>query len=334
MGQSKILITGGYGCIGAETTKWFLRNTDASVVIGSRNVTITRTQQVFDDVDTERLDAVSVDISNSNEVTDLLNQGSFTHVIHLAALQTPDCNADRNLGLQVNLAGTQNIVEALKTLEIPVRRFVFASSIAVYGPRSSYPGSVVSSDAKPCPSGPYGIWKLAGEHLARLFFEETHIPTICLRPAVLYGPGRDLGLTSSPTTAMKHVVSGLPYEIPFCSRQDYQFAPDVGAATAMSAWEDFSGYGVYTLPSHTLTSQEVVDVIYRVAKDTLSISVPDILVGSEEVPFICDLECDDFLDQFPMVPHTPLAQGIVSTLSKFKSQFDQGDLIVSSSQEH
>ena len=141
----------------AETTKWFLRNTDASVVIGSRNVTITRTQQVFDDVDTERLDAVSVDISNSNEVTDLLNQGSFTHVIHLAALQTPDCNADRNLGLQVNLAGTQNIVEALKTLEIPVRRFVFASSIAVYGPRSSYPGSVVSSDAKPCPSGPYGI---------------------------------------------------------------------------------------------------------------------------------------------------------------------------------
>ena len=307
MGQSKILITGGYGCIGAETTKWFLRNTDASVVIGSRNVTITRTQQVFDDVDTERLDAVSVDISNSDEVVDLLNRGSFTHVIHLAAL---------------------------KALEIPVQRFVFASSIAVYGPRASYPGSVVSSDAKPCPSGPYGIWKLAGEHLARLFFEETHVPTVCLRPAVLYGPGRDLGLTSSPTTAMKHVVSGLPYEIPFCSRQDYQFAPDVGAATAMSAWEDFSGYGVYTLPSHTLTSQEVVDLIDRVAKDTLSISVPDISVGSEEVPFICDLECDDFLDQFPMVPHTPLAQGIASTLSKFKSQFDQGDLIVSSSQKH
>jgi len=327
MNRSTVLITGGYGCIGAETTKWFLKNTDASVVIASRSVSAGRTNRVFDGYELDRLTAVSLDVSQPEAIVDLLVRHAFTHVIHLAALQTPDCNANPDLGLQVNLAGTQHLLEALKRSGRDLQRFVFASSIAVYGPRPLYPSGTVPSDSGLAPSGPYGIWKLAGEHLSRLFHEQTGVPTICLRPAVLYGPGRDIGLTSSPTTAMKHVVQRLPYEIPFWSTQDYQFAPDVGAATAISASEKFEGFGTYTMPSHTLSSQQMADVICEVAEQVEGLAGAEVSVGEQSVPFICDLEYESFLKRFPNTPHSSIRDGVLQTLSTFLRQHQKGWLV-------
>lgn len=326
MSPSTVLITGGYGCIGAETTKWFLDNTDASVVICSRSVSDARTQRVFHGHATDRITALPVDISQPDQIAEVFDRRAVSHVVHLAALQTPDCNANRDLGLQVNLAGTQHLLEVMKEFRQQIQRFVFASSIAVYGPRSQYPPGVVPSSATAAPAGPYGVWKLAGEHLSRLFHQETSVPTICLRPAVLYGPGRDIGLTSSPTTAMKYVIHGLPYEIPFRTRQDYQFAPDVGAATAISAWEPFDDFGVFTMPSHTMTSKEIVEVIQRVASQMQKVPTPNLSVGNEDVPFICDLDCVDFLERFPMSPHTSIEEGVRRTLEEFARQFNRGAL--------
>ena len=330
MNTSKVLITGGYGCIGAETTKWFLNNTDASVIICSRQVSEERTRRVFHDVETNRLESIPVDISKMDEVSNLFHANAISHVIHLAALQTPDCDTHRDLGLQVNLAGTQNLIEAMKVSRSPIERFVFASSIAVYGPRANYAEGLVPSDSEPLPVNPYGVWKLAGENLSRIFHEDTGVPTVCLRPAVLYGPGRDIGLTSTPTTAMKHLVCGLPYQIPFCSRQDFQFAPDVGAATALSAWESFANYGVFTLPSHTLESQQIVEVISNVASEIDYLKASEISVGDERVPFICDLEFKAFLSQFPGAPHTSIEDGIRRTLETFHRQHQAGWLRIES----
>ena len=89
--------------------------------------------------------------------------------------------------------------------------------------------------------------------------------TLSLRPGVLFGPGRDAGLTASPTTAMKCLALGLPFEIPFRSRQDYQYAADVGGAVGSAVIEPFDGFGVFTLPGRTLDTQEMVDVLRRVA---------------------------------------------------------------------
>ena len=321
---SKVLVTGGYGCIGAETVKWLLENTPLEIVIASRTVSAERTARAFYGLDHDRLQAVSLDISKAEQVNELFSAHDFSHVIHLAAFQTPDCNAHRDRGLQINLAGTQHLIEAIKQSSKSIERFVFASSIAVYGPRSQYPPGVVSSESEPSPGAPYGIWKLAGEQLSRVFHQETGVPTICLRPAVLYGPGRDLGLTSSPTTAMKHVVLGTPYKIPFCSRQDFQFAPDVGATTGMIATESFDGFGVYTLPSHCLSIERMVEKMRDVAEHIQGIEPPQISVGDEEVPFICDLESQKILDRFPSIPQTSIDDGIRRTLETFCLQHKLG----------
>lgn len=315
-----ILITGGYGCIGAETAKWLLRNSDAAVIICSRTVSDDRTERVFRDVDRDRVRAVKVDVTDQQELHEILVTHQVTHVVHLAALQTPDCNAYRNLGLQINVGGTLNLIEAMKASGLRLKRFVFASSIAVYGSRASYPAGRVPMLADPRPVNLYGAWKLAGEQLSRLFGEETGTPTLSLRPGVLFGPGRDAGLTSSPTTAMKQLALGRPYEIPFRSRQDYLFAPDVGAAVGNAVLEPFEGHGVFTLPSRTLATPEIVASMRRAASGMGLADRFQITVGDQEVPFICDLEYEPFRQAFPKVPHTPLDEAVRKSLEVFLEQ--------------
>ena len=324
MNRQTILVTGGYGCIGAETTKWLLKNSDVSVVICSRNVSDDRTARVFHDVDRECLTVIKADVTNRNALAELLATQQVTRVVHLAALQTPDCNTHRDLGLQINLAGTQNLIEAMKASGLALQRFIFASSIAVYGPRASYPEGRVPMLAEPKPVNVYGAWKLAGEHISRFFCEDTGVPTLSLRPGVLYGPGRDAGLTASPTTAMKHVALGRTYEIPFRSRQDYLFAPDVGAAIGSAVLQPFDGYGIFTLPSITLTTDEFVETLQQVAADMGLAGQFKITISDKEIPFICDLDYVPFSKAFPNVPHTPLDQAVRESLQVFVDHARRG----------
>ena len=324
MTSPHVLITGGYGCIGSETAKWLLRHTTAKVIICSRHVSQQRTERVFHDVDRSRLQAIALDIRHQPELTAMLRNESITHVAHLAAMQTPECNAHRDLGLQTNLAATQYLIEAMKEMPAQIQRFVFASSIGVYGPRDMYAAGRVPMLAETRPVNVYGVWKLAAEHLSRLFHQDTGIPTVCLRPGVLYGPGRDIGLTSSPTTAMKCIARGDPYEVTFRTQQDYLYAPDSGAAFAHSLIDPFDGYGVFTLPSHTADTAQMVEWM-RVAADELGIASQfHITIGSGEAPFICELDYEPFSQAFPGVPNTPLQAGVRESLSVFLQHVQRG----------
>jgi nucleoside-diphosphate-sugar epimerase len=207
---------------------------------------------------------------------------------------------------------------------LPLERFIFASSIAVYGPRASYPAGRVPMLAEPNPVNVYGAWKLAGEHISRFFCAETGVPTLSLRPGVLYGPGRDAGLTSTPTTAMKRLALGRAYEIPFRSRQDYLFAPDVGGAIGTATLEPFDGYGVFTLPSLTLSTEEIVESMRRAAAGLGLAERFQITVGREDVPFICDLDYAPFVKAFPNVPHTTLDEGVRQSIEVFLEHARRG----------
>jgi len=312
------------GCIGAGTVKWLIDHTDANIVVCSRTASSDRVARVFPAFSTERLSIVAIDVTDSASLVQLIRSRDVTRVVHLAALQTPDCNANRDLGLQINLAGTQNLLEAIKQAAPEFERFVFASSIAVYGERAAYPAGTVPLQAAPAPVNAYGVWKIAGEHLCRIFTKETGIPAISLRPGVLFGPGRDAGLTSTPTTAMKCIALGQPYTIPFRSRQDYLYAPDVGAAFGHVVMSDFSGYDVFTLPSRTLTTNQFVSALVTAADELNLNHQCEIQIGDEEVPFICDLDYSDFQRAFPDAPHTALNKALRESLQVFREHVQRG----------
>jgi len=318
------LVTGGLGCIGAETTKWLLQNTTGKVVVCGRDVHAARVERVFHDIDVTRLTVLAIDVTDQNVLSDTLGQHAISHVVHLAALQTPDCNQHRDLGMQINLGGTQNLIEAMKLHRTQIKRFVFASSIAVYGPRDSYPLGRVPLRAEPYPVNVYGAWKLAGENITRIFHEETGIDALSIRPGVLFGPGRDAGLTSTPTTAMKAVAMGIPYQIPFENRQDYLYAPDVGAAFGNAILEPFTGYSAFTLPSHTVDTGQILTAITQAAAELGIEQSCHLTIGNQQVPFICDLDYQNFCEAFPGTPHTSLDEAVLSSLQCFRNHVDRG----------
>ena len=127
--------------------------------------------------------------------------------------------------------------DAAKTRGIHV---AYASSAAVYS-QVDDTGGPVANDVVGHPVTFYGVHKQTCEALAGIFWQEEQVPSIGFRPFIVYGPGRDNGLTASPSLAMAAAAAGeKEFTIAFGGRTQLQFAPDsarVFIAAARAATE-------------------------------------------------------------------------------------------------
>jgi nucleoside-diphosphate-sugar epimerase len=143
------------------------------------------------------------DISRFEDLDKAVAENGITHVIHLAAFQVPACAANPPLGAQTNVIGTLNVFEVTRRRKDLVKHIAYASSAAVFGPEEFYRASKVPEGAPLEPSTHYGVFKQCNEGNARVYFENDGISSSGLRPWAVYGVGRDVGLTSDPTKAIK-----------------------------------------------------------------------------------------------------------------------------------
>ena len=91
--------------------------------------------------------------------------------------------------VQNNVQATQRLLEAIKDLSEKGDRvrLVYASSSSIYGDAEQFP---TTEDACPKPVSPYGVTKLAGEHLVRLYYRSFGLEAVSLRYFTVYGPGQ------------------------------------------------------------------------------------------------------------------------------------------------
>ena len=127
-----------------------------------------------------------------------------------------------------NVVGTERLLAAAARAG-RVERFVYASSSSVYGNALSYP---TTEDALPAPVSPYGVTKLAGEHLCRAF----DVPVVVLRYFTVYGPRQrgDMAFHRMIAGALGH---GAPFPLYGDGSQvrDFTYVDDVVAATVAAA---------------------------------------------------------------------------------------------------
>lgn len=308
MSKERILITGATGCIGKAVVDFLQRRGEIEFIALSRS-------------GHDEWDSVKADIADRSSVEQAVSAIRPTRIIHLAGFQTPDCQSQPFRGMEVCVHGTNNLLRSAANLGSHLQRFVFASSAAVYGPRSLYPGPKVKEDDGLRPPNLYGHWKVAGEGSTQAFHLETNVPSLSLRLATTYGPGRDLGLTSAPTTAMKAAAKGEGFRMPYRGREHYHFVRDVGDAFGLAALEDFSGYDAFNLRGQSRENAEFIELIRQEAKlldfDASRVHADP---NAEEMPFVCDLDDQKILRSFPTMPLTNLSEGIRTSLEFFSSE--------------
>ncbi len=307
------------------------------VLIGTRSSNTDQLEIWFGEklqtrIESGKIKFANLDIGDRDSVSQTLTDFGPSHIIHLGALQSPDCDANPEKGVAVNLTATMNLFHLVARLKQPVTRFVFASSGAVYGKRAMYPQATIPEDVRLAPPNLYGVWKVAGEHLAALFHEKTGIPTVSLRLNTTYGPGRDQGTTSAPTRVMKNLVlgaeQGQPIQclMPYRGRENYHYVEDVGAHFAGVCMLPFDGCQAFNIKGQTIEVSEFLELIRQVAADLEIEQFLDTRIAPEATPnlFICDLD-DQLIEQhFPGLPRTDIREGIRKTLLRFQELAPQG----------
>jgi UDP-glucuronate 4-epimerase len=134
-----------------------------------------------------------------------------------------------------NVKATQRLLEAAKSVATP--RFVYASSSSVYGNAASYP---TKETDLPRPNSPYGVTKLAAEHLCALYAANWAVPTVSLRYFTVYGPRQ------RPDMAIRRLadcaVTGLPFTLFGDGRQvrDFTYVADVVSANIEAGFRDIA----------------------------------------------------------------------------------------------
>ena len=171
----KILITGASGFIGSFIVEEALRRgweTWAAVRRSS-------SRQFLQD---ERIHFIELNLSNEQQLTEQLRGHEFDYVVHAAGVTKCIDQADFR---RINTEGTQHLVRALIALAMPLRRFVFVSSLSVFGAiREQQPYEEIRETDTPQPNTAYGRSKLEAEQ----WLEGVNIPYVILRPTGVYGP--------------------------------------------------------------------------------------------------------------------------------------------------
>src|SRR4051794_23649624 len=186
MADERFLVTGALGCIGAWVVRNLVREGVPTAIFDLASDP-RRLRLIMRDDELAQVQMLTGDITDLAAVEGALNASGATNIIHLAALQVPFCKADPVLGAQVNVVGTVNVFEVAKRTGL--RRVVYASSAAVYGISEEYPEGPIEHDAPLRPRTHYGVYKQANEGTARVYWADDGVPSIGLRPYVVYGPG-------------------------------------------------------------------------------------------------------------------------------------------------
>ncbi|MBP0112081.1 NAD-dependent epimerase/dehydratase family protein [Bradyrhizobium vignae] len=294
----KILITGGGGFIGA----WLARR------LAAEGHQLRVFEPVGRSAQFDRIVGVSAaamewrigDIADAQAVRAAAE--GCEAIVHLAGVLTPACKADPVRGAMINLIGTLNIFNAAQAFGI--RRIVFTSSAGVYGPHDG---------TTPRPITHYGAFKLACEGSARAYWEDHGIASIGFRPYIVYGFGRETGLTAGPSLACRAAARGETYVIPYVGTAGLVLVDDVVAAYEAALRREPDGALVFNLPGEVASNDEVVAAVRAV--------VPEARIGIDGpvLPFAEDIGEGDLRRVFPDLPATSLRDGIRRTIELYRT---------------
>jgi len=230
------LVTGGTGFIGCYVVKELLAR-GRSVVSYDLGLGPTIVDMILTEEEQRQVKWVSGDITDGFNLINVSKANSVRKVIHLASWQIPAANANPARAVQIICAGTVNVLEAARILDL--ERVVWASSIAVFGPEEAYGQPAekgLPNDARHMPTSVYGASKSYCEFLANYYHNAFGVDSLGFRFSAVYGVGRLVGRSAFTTSMIEAAALGKPYAVPFADDSvDWQYVEDVARLVVHAA---------------------------------------------------------------------------------------------------
>jgi nucleoside-diphosphate-sugar epimerase len=273
----KVFITGGGGFLGYRLAlklleRGTLAGADGKPVAISA---ITLFDAAFPPNTDARLNCVKGNIADLDVVEAALDRDTAA-VFHLAAVVSAHAEAEFDVGYEVNLDGTRNLLTACRDLDAPPR-LVFASSLAVYGGKLP---EVVDDSVTPTPMTSYGTQKVIGEYLVNDFSRKGMIDGRSLRlPTIVVRPGKpNLASTSFASGMFREPLNGVVCEVPVEESTQMWILSPAKVIDAFIHAHDLpaTAWGnqrALTLCGITFSVKEGVDALRRIAGDAVAKSV-------------------------------------------------------------
>ena len=248
------------------------------------------------------------DIADAEAVANAVAQHEVGAIIHLAALQVPFCKADPVAGARANVVGTVNVLEAAR--HHGLKRVAYASSIAAH---SFLPGT-------PWLATLYGAYKLCDEMIAHTYAADWDVPSIGLRPGVVYGLGRDQGLTSKTTVAILAAAAGRLYTVPFSGAVSALHAGEIASAFIKAVSKERAGAEVFDINGRATSVEEWLGIVRRLAPEA------QLRVAGDPLPFPAELSDEPVQRHLGDYGPVPLEEGIEETYQDFRRLLAAGAL--------
>jgi UDP-glucose 4-epimerase len=256
--RSTVLVTGGLGYIGSYVVRDLRERGWQVRVLDNRYRCDPTTAAELAALD--GVEVVEGDIRYAHMV-ESATQG-VEAVVHLAAVCMNKSIADPTESLDVNLMGTQNVLDAASRAS--VRRIVYASSASVYGNPTQLP---MREDDKLAPITPYCVAKLAGEQMLDFYARRAKLSWLGLRFFNVYGPGQptDAYYTSVVVTFLNRLAAGESPVIDGRGEQsmDFVHVADVARAVGMAVDSEATGELLNVGTGRQTTIADLADLLIR-----------------------------------------------------------------------
>ncbi|OGA20127.1 MAG: hypothetical protein A3H32_02545 [Betaproteobacteria bacterium RIFCSPLOWO2_02_FULL_63_19] len=207
----KVLITGGMGVIGAETSRKFVLEGHRPVIFARH-----RDERLVSDI-LDKVDIELGDLLDMPRLLQVIKTRKVTHIVHTAAFVGAVSQANPALSVQVNVMGMVNVLEAARLFD--VKRVVYTSAKGIYGAvLGEYGHPAYKRMQEDMPKNPIRIYdsaKLMGEQVGLYYQANMNVDVVVLRFATTYGPGKTarhgkMGVTSQ---IVEHPARGLPFHL-------------------------------------------------------------------------------------------------------------------------
>jgi nucleoside-diphosphate-sugar epimerase len=295
-----VLVTGAGGCIGSWVLA-ILTRAGVPVVAFDLRADRRRPALLLDEAALGEVTWTVGDIADTDRVKAVARDHGIRAIVHLAALQVPFCKADPVAGAQANVVGTVNVLEAAR--ERGIRRLAYASSIAAHG----------VDESKGWLATLYGAYKHCNEQTARVYQQDWGVPSVGLRPGVVYGVGRDQGLTSKTTVAVLAGAAGEAYTVPFRGATSWLYAGEVASAFVHAVSRERDEARVFDCNGVASTVEAGLEQLGRLVPGAR------LDAGGEPLPFPADLSDEPLRRYLGDYGSISIEDGIAETLGAFRT---------------